>query len=157
MFDSSSPIPAPLYELMSIFSEQLPNIRFGDIDKGVLDEAMGRVEMAAQKAAEAESVLEMARAELAATQQALLTTGQRALAYARIYAEDQPALLGRLQTLSLAPSPANVVKTREAESKFARRRARKEASDEMPALPGTSPAALTATGGELSEVAISPA
>lgn len=137
MFDSSDPISAPLRDLLTIFSEQLPEIRFGDIDKAILEEAASRVETAAQKNAAAEAALDAARADLAATQQALLATGQRALAYARIYAETSPELFSRLQALCLTNGATNVVKTREVETKLARRRARKDVGDDMPALPGT--------------------
>lgn len=137
MFDSSEPISAPLRNLLIIFSEQLPDIRFGDIDKAILEDAAARVEAAAQKNDAAEAALDAARADLAATQQALLVTGQRALAYARIYAETSPELFSRLQALCLTNGPTNVIKTREVETKLGRRRTRKDAGDDMPALPGT--------------------
>ncbi len=137
MFDSSHSIPEPMRDLLTIFSEQLVEVRFGDIDQATLQEAAGRVERAAQTYADAEAALEAARVALTAAQQALLATGQRALAYARIYAEASPELLTRLQTISVVIGPSNDHRGRDVETKLARRKARKNATDQMPKLPGT--------------------
>lgn len=137
MFDGSHSIPEPMRDLLTIFHEQLGQVRFGDIDFASLQEAAARVEEAAQAYADAEASLQTARLALTATQQTLLNTGQRALAYARIYAEASPELLTRLQTISMATGPANDHQGRDVQTKLARRKARKNAADEMPKLPGT--------------------
>ncbi|MDX2018900.1 MAG: hypothetical protein SF187_01570 [Deltaproteobacteria bacterium] len=136
MSDTTSPISEPLHDLLRLFAEHLAEVRFGDIDKGVLEAQAARVLMAAQAAEEAQAALDAARSALTAAQQTLLVTGQRALAYARIYAETSPELLGRLNVVSLGPGTP-LQKAREVEMKVARRRPRKDAEDEMPALPGT--------------------
>ena len=148
MFDTSNPIPVPLRDLLAIFREQLPDIRFGNIDKASLEEAASRVEEAAQQAADAQAALDTARADLASSQQALLITAQRALAYARIYAETSPQLFARLQTVNFNEAATSVSKPREFDAKLGRRRVRKDAAEDMPALPGTV--------AEASELAVSP-
>ena len=150
MFDDRNPIPAPLRDLLSVFAEQLQEIRFGDLDQATLQEAAAHVVALADKAAVAEAALEAARADLAAAQQTLCGIGNRALAYAKIYAETSPDLLFRLQTISISNGSGDVGKAREVESKLARRRSRKEAVEEMPALPGTTvegPLELTSASG----------
>ena len=137
MFDDSSHISVPLRELMSLFSEKFPDLRFGDIDNARLEQEAAKVIEAAQQAAEIEVALDAARANLAETQQVLLSTGQRALAYARIYAETSPELLGRLQAISLTNGSPDASKARDVETKTTRRRGRKDTGDEMPSLPGT--------------------
>jgi hypothetical protein len=137
MFDDSSHISVPLRELMSLFSEQFPDLRFGDIDNARLSQEAAKVVEAGQHTAELEEALDVARANLAETQQALLATGQRALAYARIYAENSPEVLSRLQAISLTNGSRQVSKNQDVETKPTRRRGRKDPNDEMPSLPGT--------------------
>lgn len=137
MFDDSSHISVPLRELMSLFSEQFPDLRFGDIDNARLSQEAAKVVEAGQQAAQIEVALDAARANLAETQQTLLATGQRALAYARIYAENSPELLGQLQAISLSHGSRQANKALDVENKTPRRRSRKESGDEMPSLPGT--------------------
>lgn len=137
MFDDSSHISVPLRELMSLFSEQFPDLRFADIDNARLTQEAAKVVEAAQQTAEIEVALDAARANLTETQQVLLATGQRALAYARIYAENSPELLSRLQAISLTNGSRQVLKAHDVEAKTARRRGRKDTGVEMPSLPGT--------------------
>ena len=59
---------------------------------------------AAERVAEAQAALQLAESELVEQQEALLHKGQRALAYARVFAEDSPELMEKLQLVSLPRS-----------------------------------------------------
>lgn len=95
------PIPAPIQSLLAIFGDYLADVRFPDVDAEVLGGAADEVRRLAQEVARAEAVLEAARAALADGQEVLLARSQRALAYARIFAEDDAALSARLDGVGL--------------------------------------------------------
>lgn len=130
----SNAVPPALRELLAIFAEHLPQVRFGDLDEAVLQAACEDVQAAVQAAQEAEAALEAARTRLDEVRQSLLLKGQRALAYARIYAETSPTLLARLETVALGAAPR---KEEPSEGPGRRRRTPKVAPDRMPALPLT--------------------
>ena len=131
------PIPAALLELQSVFAEHLADVRFGDVDKAALDEACLRVEVAAEATAAAEEALEVARGALAEANRGLAKTGQRALAYARIYAESNPALQEQLRDIHLSSVAPAGEGMRSPEGAQKPRRTRKQTTEQMPALPLT--------------------
>jgi hypothetical protein len=94
-------IPPAMGTLLDLFATELKELRFGEIDRPALEKAAAAVRAAAQELAEVEALAETARASLEAAREALLQKGQRALAYARIYAEGSPALDERLQAINL--------------------------------------------------------
>jgi hypothetical protein len=94
-------IPPAMGTLLELFTTELADVRFGEIDRPALEKAATAVRAAARELAEVESLAETARASLDAARDALLQKGQRALAYARIYAEGSPALDERLQAINL--------------------------------------------------------
>lgn len=102
---SQQPIPEAFTSLLALFASDLAHVRFGDLDRAALETAAAAVQAAAAELATAELAAAAARAELEATRDELLQTGQRALAYARIYAEGSPPLTQRLQTISFASGP----------------------------------------------------
>lgn len=93
-------VPPALLALHAIFTSALQDLRFGNFDESVLGAAIAQVGARADAVAAAEAALAEARAGLAQAQDELLHTGQRALAYARIYAEDDPELSERLLSLA---------------------------------------------------------
>lgn len=131
------PVPAALLELQSVFAHHLADVRFGDVDKAALDEACLRVEVAAEAAAAAEMALQVARGTLAEAHLALVKTGHRALSYARIYAENNPALQEQLRNIHVSPSAPAGDAFKVAEAAAKPRRSRKQVSEQMPALPLT--------------------
>jgi hypothetical protein len=95
-------IPPAMGTLLELFATELADQRFGEIDRAALESAAAAERTAAHELAEIEAMAETARAALEAAREALLAKGQRALAYARIYAESSPALDERLQSITLA-------------------------------------------------------
>jgi hypothetical protein len=106
MFDpsGSDPISPALQDLLKLFSQELATVKFPELDRGVLEEATERVKEKAEAVARAQAALEAARQALYESQEALLQKGQRALAYARIFAEDDAELSAKLDGISL-PRP----------------------------------------------------
>lgn len=93
-------IPEGMSALLDIFASELAELRFGDLDRGALERAADAVRVAAGDLAEAEAAAEAARTALEAAREELLQKGQRALAYARIYAEGAPEIAQRLQAIT---------------------------------------------------------
>jgi ElaB/YqjD/DUF883 family membrane-anchored ribosome-binding protein len=95
-----NPMTTPLDSLMDFFRAELASVQFPGVDAKVLDAASTRIEAALATVRRAESELDAARAALAAAQDDAQQKAQRALAYARVYAQDDPALLARLDALT---------------------------------------------------------
>ncbi|MDY7226340.1 hypothetical protein [Hyalangium rubrum] len=106
MFDPSGndPISPALQDLLKLFGQELATVKFPDMDRGVLEEAAERVKEKAEAVARAQAALDAARQSLHESQEALLQKGQRALSYARIFAEDDAELSMKLEAISL-PRP----------------------------------------------------
>jgi hypothetical protein len=106
MFDpsGSDPISPALQDLLKLFSQELATVKFPELDRGVLEEAAERVKEKAEAVARAQAALEAARQALYESQEALLQKGQRALAYARIFGEDDAELSVKLEGINL-PRP----------------------------------------------------
>ncbi len=102
---ADSPIPVPVQTLCNLFSSELGNVTFPEVDGAALTTAAERVVADAEAVARAEGVLAAAKEQLQEGQEALLHKAQRALAYAKVYAEESPALFARLAELSLPRSP----------------------------------------------------
>ena len=105
MFDSDlDPISPALHALLTLFSEELSDVKFPGLDGEVLEHAAGEVKERAVELARAQAALDDARRALQESQELLLQRGQRALSYARVYAEDDAVLTGRLDAINL-PRP----------------------------------------------------
>ncbi len=106
MFDPSGndPISPALQDLLKLFGQELATVKFPDMDRAVLEEAAEGVKEKAEAVARAQAALDAAKQSLHESQEALLQTGQRALAYARIFAEDDAELSAKLDGISL-PRP----------------------------------------------------
>jgi hypothetical protein len=100
-----SAIPVPIQTLLDIFTTSLADLRFGDIDGQTLALSASDVESAASAMAAAQVALDAARETLQERQDALLRQAQRALAHARVHAEGDESLSGRLEAVTL-PRPA---------------------------------------------------
>lgn len=96
---AEDPIPAVLRTVLELFGRELAAVRFGDLDRAVLDEAAVEVRRAAAEVTRIETELAAARTVLDSRLEALRHKAQRALSYARIFAEDDPALRRRLEAL----------------------------------------------------------
>ena len=96
-----TPIPAPIQTLLDLFSSHLADVRFGDIDAPSLARLAADVQLASEVTAGAQVALDSARITLHERQEALLLHAQRALAYARVYAEADESLSARLEAVTL--------------------------------------------------------
>jgi len=98
---SAKAIPAPIQTLLDLFTTCLADVRFADVDGQTLARCAAEVDVADDAVAAAQSALDSARETLQEKQDALLHQAQRALAYARVYAESDEALGGRLEAITL--------------------------------------------------------
>lgn len=147
-------IPPVVKQILDLFAHDLAQATFGGLDRRVLEEARERVAAHAEAVERAEAALEAARATLAESQEVLQSRAQRALAYARVYAEDDAELSARLEAISLpraaGPRRISLEASGPIESAPARRRGRPRAEAqsasspalfEKPAVPAESPLA----------------
>jgi hypothetical protein len=98
-------IPLPIQTLLDLFTTSLADVRFADVDGETLACSAAEVEVAAKAVAAAQTALDAARAGLHEKQEMLLQRAQRALAYARVYAETDEALSLELDAVSLPRAP----------------------------------------------------
>jgi hypothetical protein len=98
-------IPTPVQTILTLFTTSLADVRFADVDGPTLARLAAGVEAAAEAVATAQSALDAARDALQERQDALLQQAQRALAYARVYAEGDAVLSEQLDTVNL-PRPS---------------------------------------------------
>ncbi|AEI63379.1 hypothetical protein [Corallococcus macrosporus] len=103
MFDSNEndPISPALRALLELFTTELAEVRFPDMNGEVLDAAAEQVREQAEAVARAQAALEAARQALQESQEALLQKGQRALAYARVFSEENVELSAKLDGIHL--------------------------------------------------------
>lgn len=94
-------IPTPVQTVLDLFATHLPAVRFGDLDAQSLARTAGEVQAAAEAVAVAQASLDSARGALHERQEAMLGQVQRALAYARVYAEADEELTARIDAVAL--------------------------------------------------------
>lgn len=106
MFDSpeNDSISPALRALLELFATDLADVKFPEVDTAVLGEAAAHVREKAEAVARAQAALDAARQALNESQESLLQKGQRALAYAKVFAEDDAELGGKLEAIHL-PRP----------------------------------------------------
>ncbi len=97
-----SPINPGLQAVIELFDTELLALKFPDVDHAVLREAAAKVLTQAEAVAAAELALATAREALGDAQEALLGKCQRALAYARVYAEEDRELSRWLEAINLS-------------------------------------------------------
>lgn len=91
----------PIQSVLELFKGPLSGVRFADIDATGLASLAEEVEAAASEVQRQEAQLAELRQGLAQRQEALLVLAQQALAYARVYAENDEPLLEELNRISL--------------------------------------------------------
>ncbi|RKH56616.1 hypothetical protein [Corallococcus aberystwythensis] len=106
MFDSpeNDSISPALRALLELFATDLADVKFPDVDTAVLGESAAHVREKAELVARAQAALDAARHALNESQESLLQKGQRALAYAKVFAEDDADLGAKLEAIHL-PRP----------------------------------------------------
>jgi hypothetical protein len=98
--DQEDVIPMSTRRLIDLFSE-VSALSFPGVNAGTLAERAEEARRAATRVQEVLETLEKARSELDAAQKDLAEHAERALAYARIYAAEEPVLLEELDTMKL--------------------------------------------------------
>jgi hypothetical protein len=98
-------IPTPIQAILDLFNTALSDVRFADLDAKTLARLASEVRAAAEVTLSAQAALASARDALQERQEALLQQVQRAVAYARVYAETDEALAERIDAIAL-PRPA---------------------------------------------------
>jgi hypothetical protein len=93
-----------IQSVLELFKGPLSNVRFADIDAEGLARVAAEVEAVGGEVQRHEEELAMLRQTLAQRQEALLTLSQQALAYARVYAENDEQLLEELNRIALPRS-----------------------------------------------------
>lgn len=99
MDSDSNTIPTAVKELLALFDGPLSEVRFPEVDGAALKEQAESVEAAVRDVEAASQVWAEAKRAVDARLEVLLQKAQRALAYARVYAEDKPELDATLAAL----------------------------------------------------------
>lgn len=115
---------AGLDELRQLFQTELRAVSFPGIDAEVLEGAASRVHDAQSEVERCEAALAAARQLLVEAEEDELGRAQRALAYARVYAEDQPALHQRLAAIVLPSATRDPLRADDTATAAPRRRGR---------------------------------
>ena len=105
-----------LQAVIELFDTELGQLKFPDVDQAVLREAAERVLAQTESVAAAEHALAVAREGLGDAQELLLSKCQRALAYARVYAEEDRELSRKLDAINLPRSRAKAAPPAASES-----------------------------------------
>lgn len=95
------PVPAALLDLLALFEGPLKSVQFPDVDRAVLSELADSVRASAEDVERAAAALAAARVALDERREALVRMSQRALAYARVYAEDDAELRAKIDTITM--------------------------------------------------------
>jgi hypothetical protein len=143
-------LPSPVQSVLELFQGPLASVRFADIDAAGLVKLAAEVEAAATEVHEHEGKLTELKQALAQRQEALLVLAQQALAYARVYAEGDDALLEAVNRIAL-PRAAKPRKATPGKGSVARGDAAGDAAPASDAAPVAD--AATAAGGDEVEAA----
>ncbi len=141
-----NPIPTAVKELLALFDGPLSSVTFPDVDGPSLREQAASVDAAVHEVEAAAAAWAEAKRNVDARLEVLLQKAQRALAYARIYAEDKPELDATLAALVVPRwgdprgSKAPVAGRNGQDVAPARKRGRPRKADVTPAPPAAEPA-----------------
>jgi len=94
-------VPSSIQAVLALFESELAELKFPDLDLSILQQAAQGVIKHAETLAHAESALQTARELYHESQELLLQKCQRAVAYARVYADDNVELLQKLESINL--------------------------------------------------------
>lgn len=105
------PIAEPVRELLTVFKEQLSTISFPDVSYSILEESTEKVINAASKLEEARKMVEAAEAEFSSGTEELQQKCAKALAYAKVYAEGNDALMEQLSAIQIGKGSRTAKRT----------------------------------------------
>jgi multidrug efflux pump subunit AcrA (membrane-fusion protein) len=150
----AKPVPVPMHDptpafarqVLDLYVEALPDVRFPDLELATLQSARDALQVTQLQIEDIEAKLQAARSALEAQAGALHATAERALAYARVFASNDAALHARIAEVGRKKPVAN------AEGAQPRKRGRPPKSDAGNELFGSEESvALAAEGGMLVE------
>jgi multidrug efflux pump subunit AcrA (membrane-fusion protein) len=96
------PIDSSVAAVVALFSGPLEGVSFPEVDRAKLNELVTDVRRAADEVEQARAMLDAASQALDENRRALHARAQRALSYARIYAEGDAAVRESLEGISLS-------------------------------------------------------
>jgi multidrug efflux pump subunit AcrA (membrane-fusion protein) len=117
MSETHSPsLPAFARDVLALYSRELSDVRFPDLDRQRLEASASALHMARESAEAQRQALADAEEAVAHQEAALVAQAQRALAYARIYASGNPKLSAQVDAIAPPGETAedNVVPRRRA-------------------------------------------
>ena len=143
-----NPIPTAVKELLALFDGPLSSVTFPDVDGPSLREQVASVDAAVHEVEAAAAAWAEAKRNVDARLEVLLQKAQRALAYARIYAEDKPELDATLAALVVprwgdprgTKAPVSNGRSNGQDVAPARKRGRPRKADVTPPPPAAEPA-----------------
>jgi hypothetical protein len=94
--DFADPVPPLARAVIALYAEVMPEVRFPDLDLSVLESAADELRVTRAELARMEAELAAAQAALEAQAEELTQRAQRALAYARVFAETDATLAARV-------------------------------------------------------------
>jgi hypothetical protein len=114
---STDPVTESVQELIAFFAAELDGVSFpdtdgGTLDAGALEQLADKVRRGAAEVQRARKALEEANLALAAARDELEDKAVRALGYAKVFCQGQPALADKTDTLSLGAPKKKVKKAR---------------------------------------------
>ncbi|MDI1475261.1 hypothetical protein [Polyangium sp. y55x31] len=98
--DVADPIPPSVQALMDLFASELSHVSFPGVDRAILEQVVTEVRTHTEAVAKAEAALEAARAALRDSEETLSSKTTKALAYARVYAEDHPDIRSKVDSVA---------------------------------------------------------
>ena len=96
-----STLTPPIQALLDLFQRELAEVRFGDIDARRLAALAADVQAASEALEAHEATTSRLRSTLTDSHELLMQQAQRALAFARIYAESDDELAAKLNQIAL--------------------------------------------------------
>ncbi len=141
--DVADPIPPSVQALMDLFASELSHVSFPGVDRAILEQVVTEVRTHTEAVAKAEAALESARAALRESEETLSSKSQKALAYARVYADDHPDIRSKVESVAriagVSSSPPAPQREREASGDSPKRRGRPPKARAATAEPTTEP------------------
>jgi hypothetical protein len=128
--DVADPISPSVKALVELFKNELAAVTFPGVDVAILEQLMTDVQTYTEAAIKAEAALEAARTALRESEEVLAVKTQKALAYARVYAEDRPEVAAKVDYVAriagVTPAPSASAKDRDGGSDAPKRRGRQK-------------------------------
>jgi hypothetical protein len=94
-------VPAPVQQILALYKERLAQVTFPDVSAEILEQLSAELERAEQQVAELRATLSEAERAADEARETLLARASRAVAYARVYGDDDPGLLAELELIQL--------------------------------------------------------